>query len=124
MADQKNMQISAISQNTENLIGQADLIAQVQITSAKPEMENEVDQIWIVTGAPRKILKGKSKAGSLVIQTDSPTVRFNGQFINKQFIVFLDLKFQSPETYNLLGAAPVSNDLIELINKEVKAKKN
>lgn len=124
MADQKNMQISEISQNTENLIAQADLIAQAQITSAKPEMENEVDQIWIVSAAPRKILKGKSKAGSLVIYTDSPTVRFNGQFINKQFIVFLDLKFQSPESYNLLGAAAVSNELIELINKEVKAKKN
>lgn len=124
MADQKNMQISEISQNTENLIEQSDLIAQVQITSAKPEMVNEVDQIWIVTGAPRKILKGKSKAGSLVIYTDSPAVRFNGQFINKQFIVFLDLKFQSPESYNLLGASAVSNDLLELINKELKAKKN
>lgn len=124
ISDKKSMDIVAVNSNTLNLIGTSDLIVQGTIVSAAPEIQENQEQLWVVKVSPRKTFKGEVKGeGNIVFYTDSPTVRFKGAFVNKQFIIFLDLKYRQPVTYNLLGAEAVSPDLLSMIEQKLGAPK-
>ena len=121
MADQKEMQIRKTTEGSDSLISQAPVIIQAKVVSAKQERGTQ--NLWLVTVAPRKTLKGAVRGETIYLHTDNPTVRFKGAFINRQFIMFLKLKYQEPETYDLLGADYVSSELVRQIKDSVDNEK-
>ena len=122
VALQKQVSIQKVSEDTLSLIKQADVIAKAQIKHAQPELQDDMQTQFVIEATLVRTLKGTPRSKTLVIYSDSPNVQFKGSFMNKQFIVYLDLKFVDPETFNLLGADTVSADLENLI-KESTAKK-
>jgi hypothetical protein len=93
------------------------------VVEAKTEIQENLSQQWVLTVKLRKTLKGRSKDEVVTVFTDSPVIRFKGSFVNKQFVMFLDLKYRNPVTYELLGAEPVSAATVATIEQRVEVLK-
>jgi hypothetical protein len=119
----KAMDIVSVPQNTMNLIDTAELIVQGVVVSANPEILENMQQQWVVNINKRRLFKGALKNDNVTIYTDSPTIRFKGSFVGKQFIMFLDLKFRDPDTYSLMAAEPVTAELASMIEQRLGVNK-
>lgn len=119
VALQQVVEINKLSQDSMSLIKQADVIVKAQIKTAQPEVQDDMSTLFALEASPVRLFKGTPREKMLLVYTDNPTVRFKGAFVNRQFILYLDLKFADPETYTLLGADAVSAETENLIKETV-----
>jgi hypothetical protein len=122
MAMQTQTEISQVSRDTLSLIREADVIVKAHIKAAEPELQDNMQTLFVLTAKSVRVFKGKPRQEPITIYTDSPNVRFSGPFVNRQFILYLDLKYTDPETYNLLGAEAVSPQTEQLIKQTLEKK--
>jgi len=123
MAMQIQTEIVKVSRDTLSLIGEADVIVKARIKSAEPELQDNMQTLFVLQASSVRLFKGNPRQDPMIIYTDSPNVRFSGPFVNRQFILYLDLKYTDPETYNLLGADPVSPETENIIRQTLEKKK-